>query len=256
MIFRDYNPNPVIDARPRWQGCTRSSFARKEMRPLLLPLIRAHRLISALVAAAFLSLCVFSAATAQERLEPSDIWYRGFLLVQSAQELEAKGKHLEALNKLNEAKPLYDHLFQQFPDFQPSIVRERRHLIDKKCDELQVALGNFPSPTAQITTFKFAPKTSRHRWGFWMIDRIPSPDLLSTEFRESEWRNNEFEESKPIASYIAIGIGPFGAVYLSTMLSAVLLILFVALVATLILKRKHGRANQGRLATASPSPAT
>lgn len=26
MIFRYLNLNPVIDARPRWYGCTRSSF--------------------------------------------------------------------------------------------------------------------------------------------------------------------------------------------------------------------------------------
>jgi len=212
--------------------------------------------MSAIVAAAFLSMCVFSDATAKERLDPSDIWYRGFVLIQSAQELEAKGKHLEALNKLNEAKPLYDHLAEQFPDFQPEIVRERRQLIGEKCDELQVAMGYFPSPTALKTTFKFPATISGHRWGVWMTDRIPSPDLVSRAFRESEWRNNEVEDSKPIASYIAVGIGPFGAVYLSTLLSAVLLILFVALVATLILKRKHRRANQGRQATATPSPAT
>ena len=47
---------------------------------------------------------------AQEGLDPSEIWYRGFLLVQAAQDLEAKGITLDALNKLTEAKPLYDHL--------------------------------------------------------------------------------------------------------------------------------------------------
>ena len=76
----------------------------------------------------------FSSARAQDSLDPSDIWYRGFLLVQAAQELETQGKHLEALNKLTEAKPLYDHLAQQFPDFQPEIVKDRRHLIAEKRD--------------------------------------------------------------------------------------------------------------------------
>lgn len=86
------------------------------------------------------SLSFFSVVRAQDGLDPSDIWYRGFLLVQAAQELEAQGKHLEALNKLTEAKPLYDHLAQQFPDFQPEIVKDRRHLIAEKRDELKTAM--------------------------------------------------------------------------------------------------------------------
>lgn len=93
---------------------------------------------------ALLSICAWLSPTgglrAEDGLDPSDIWYRGFLLVQSAQELEARGKALEALNKLNEAKPLYDHLAQHFPDFQPEIVRDRRHLIAEKRDELKVAM--------------------------------------------------------------------------------------------------------------------
>jgi hypothetical protein len=85
---------------------------------------------------------------AQEGLDPSEIWYRGFLLVQAAQDLEAKGKTLDALNKLSEAKPLYDHLAQQFPDFQPEIVRERRHLIAEKRDELKSGMRPKPAVPA------------------------------------------------------------------------------------------------------------
>jgi hypothetical protein len=29
MIFRNYNPNPVIDARRRWSWCMRSSLSEK-----------------------------------------------------------------------------------------------------------------------------------------------------------------------------------------------------------------------------------
>lgn len=77
---------------------------------------------------------------AQDSLDPSDIWYRGFLLVQSAEELENQGDFLGSLNKLTEAKPLYDHLAQAFPNFQPEIVRERRHLIAEKRDELKTRM--------------------------------------------------------------------------------------------------------------------
>lgn len=101
---------------------------------------------------ASLSLCLFSGgAKAQESLDPSDIWYRGFLLVQSANEMEEQGRHLEALNKLNEAKPLYDHLAQQFPAFQPEIVRDRRHLIAEKRDELKIAMRPPPAPSAAVS---------------------------------------------------------------------------------------------------------
>jgi tetratricopeptide (TPR) repeat protein len=94
---------------------------------------------------------------AQEGLDPSEIWYRGFLLVQAAQDLEAKGKTLDALNKLTEAKPLYDHLAQQFPDFQPEIVRERRHLIAEKRDELKSTMR--PNPAAPAAAPAAAPGT-------------------------------------------------------------------------------------------------
>lgn len=101
------------------------------------------------LASLLLCLTFFSPARAQDSLDPSDIWYRGFLLVQAAQELETQGKHLEALNKLTEAKPLYDHLAQQFPDFQPEIVKDRRHLIAEKRDELKTAMRKpQPQPAA------------------------------------------------------------------------------------------------------------
>lgn len=90
--------------------------------------------------------CATAPITAQDALDPNEIWYRGFLLVQAAQDLEAKGKYLEALNKLNEAKPIYDHLAQQFPDFQPEVVRDRRALIAEKRDELKVAM-RAPQPS-------------------------------------------------------------------------------------------------------------
>ncbi|MEX2579513.1 MAG: tetratricopeptide repeat protein [Verrucomicrobiales bacterium] len=87
---------------------------------------------------------------AQDGLDPMDIWYRGFLLVQSAQEFEKNGKYLEALNKLTEAKPFYDHLAQDFPDFQPEIVKERRHLIAEKRDDMKQRMrpSDTPKPPA------------------------------------------------------------------------------------------------------------
>lgn len=78
-------------------------------------------------------------------LDPMDIWYRGFLLVQEAGELEKRGEYLMARNKLGEAKPFFDHLAQAFPEFQTEMVRERRHLIAEKRDELQTLMRQKPA---------------------------------------------------------------------------------------------------------------
>lgn len=91
------------------------------------------------------------AVRAQDNLDPSDIWYRGFLLVQAAQGLEEQRDYLGALNKLTEAKPLYDHLANAFPGFQPEIVKERRHLIAEKRDEMKRLMRN-PPPVPQPQT--------------------------------------------------------------------------------------------------------
>jgi len=123
-----------------------AGFRPRKTRDILDSYMRFTNGLTASPCASFLAsllLCItplFSTARAQDGLDPSDIWYRGFLLVQAAQELEAQGKHLDALNKLNEAKPLYDHLAQQFPDFQPEIVKDRRHVIAEKRDELKTAM--------------------------------------------------------------------------------------------------------------------
>ncbi|MEQ1842794.1 MAG: hypothetical protein ABL994_20530, partial [Verrucomicrobiales bacterium] len=77
--------------------------------------------------------------------------------MQSAQELEAQGKFLDALNKLTEAKPLYDHLAQQFPEFQPEIVKERRHLIAEKRDELKSSM-RAPQAPAGASSPAFLPQ--------------------------------------------------------------------------------------------------
>ncbi len=106
---------------------------------------------TALALAVWMLVVAGQTVSAQEGyLDPSDIWYRGFLLVQASQELEERGKYLEALNKLTEAKPLYDHLAQAFPEYQPEIVRERRHLIAEKRDDLKVKMRAPGLPRPQV----------------------------------------------------------------------------------------------------------
>ena len=100
-------------------------------------------------------------------LDPSDIWYRAYLLIQAADESEKQGSYLDALAKLNEAKPLFDHLAQAFPEFQPEMVRGRRGLIAEKRDELK-QLERSRTNAPPITPPAVAPST-----GQW--PQTPSP---------------------------------------------------------------------------------
>jgi hypothetical protein len=120
--------------------------------------------------------CSFSAVRAQDGLDPSDIWYRGFLLVQAAQELETQGKYLESLNKQTEAKLLYDHLAQQFPDFQPEIVKNRRHVIAEKRDELKTAM-RAPQAMPQAAPAAPAPLQSQPINPFASEGQTPGPAI-------------------------------------------------------------------------------
>ena len=105
-----------------------------------------------------------------------------------------------------------------------------------------VALPAAASPT---TPFEFAVELSGHRWGVWVVDGIPSHDLLSTAFREAEWMNNGNKNSRPFYSYVAFGIGQFGAVYLSTGLCFTLAIGAALMVAAMKIKRRSGRRTRG-----------
>ncbi|NRB75439.1 MAG: tetratricopeptide repeat protein [Verrucomicrobiales bacterium] len=104
-------------------------------------------------------------------LDPSDIWYRAYLLIQAAEESEKQGNYLDALAKLNEAKPLFDHLAQAFPEFQPEMVRGRRGLIAEKRDELK-QLERSRTTAPPVAPAPMAPPTapSTGRW-----PQTPSP---------------------------------------------------------------------------------
>ncbi|MEM7698255.1 MAG: tetratricopeptide repeat protein [Verrucomicrobiota bacterium] len=129
---------------------------------------------------------------AQEVLDPSDIWYRGFLLVQAAEDLETQGSYLAAFNKLGEAKPLYDHLAQTYPDFQTEIVRERRMLIAEKREELKELMrtrGATPRATPIQPSTEVAPSD--------LAERLPSPG--STRIDGARSRSFEIDEGQEVA---------------------------------------------------------
>ena len=62
-------------------------------------------------------------------VDPSGIWYQGFLAFEATGELEKQGKYLEALNKCADAKRMYDTLAYQFPEFQPEVVKYKRQVL-------------------------------------------------------------------------------------------------------------------------------
>lgn len=134
-----------------------------------------------------------SILTAQVSLNPSDIWYRGYLLVQAAQDLEANGKYLESLNKLAEAKPLYDHLAQQYPDFQPEIVRDRRMLIEEKRAELKE--GMRAQRVALTPSFPQSPLSPQAQQG--SLPQVTTPH--TPVYGSGELMPNELQPIRTIA---------------------------------------------------------
>lgn len=112
-----------------------------------------QRPCASLLASLLFCTVLFSSVLGQDAaapLSPMEIWRRGFLLWQSSQDDEAKGKLLESLNKLTEAQPLYDHLAQHFPDFYPEIVRERRQIIAEKRADLKTRMQSAPPAVVGI----------------------------------------------------------------------------------------------------------
>ncbi len=158
---------------------------------------------------AFMAAAVFvfsgPSLRSQETVDPSEIWYRGFLLVQAAEELDNQKQYLGALNKLTEAQPLYNHLAQAFPDFQPEIVKERRHLIAEKRDELKQIMRNGASPMVpqtpsvppadprSIPATPIPPPPIAHNYG--ARSRNMEIEADDTEFALPSWNEGE---SRPL----------------------------------------------------------
>ncbi len=124
-----------------------------------------QRPCASLLASILLGLCLTPTRSwAQDpapQLSPMEIWQRGFLLWQTSQDDEAQGKLLDSLNKLTEAQPLYDHLAQNYPDFYPEIVKERRQIIAEKRADLKTRMRNpataSATPVIPFTTPPAAP---------------------------------------------------------------------------------------------------
>ncbi|MCF6312334.1 MAG: tetratricopeptide repeat protein [Verrucomicrobiales bacterium] len=102
---------------------------------------------SLLSAVAFLLCGVFcwsgalSSVEAQQ-IDPSDLWYRAFVLMKEGEAKEREQKALAAYNKFVESKRMFDAVAREHPDFHPSIVRYRRKELGDKLLTLKTFLRN------------------------------------------------------------------------------------------------------------------
>ena len=67
--------------------------------------------------------------------DPSDIWYRAFVLKTEGDKAAEEGMNLVALSKYGESKQLFDHLHQNYPDWNSQLVKYRS-------DKLGVVIEN------------------------------------------------------------------------------------------------------------------
>jgi len=81
-----------------------------------------------------------------------------------------------------------------------------------------------------------------HRWGLWSLVDTPSHDYTSRAFREARWfyDGSEKAKSQRFYSYWILGLGPFGAIYLSYGLVLVLAVLVLLVVTVTFRKRFRG----------------
>ncbi|MDF1823313.1 MAG: hypothetical protein P1U68_01650 [Verrucomicrobiales bacterium] len=61
----------------------------------------------------------------EESEDPADLWYRGFLAVQSAEELIQQEREPDGLNALDEAFSYFKRLILDYPEFHTEIVKDR-----------------------------------------------------------------------------------------------------------------------------------
>lgn len=66
------------------------------------------------------------AAPEPDPKDPSELYFRGWLLARDAGKLEEEKKTAEAVGKLDRARRLFDRVARDFPDWKPEMVAGRR----------------------------------------------------------------------------------------------------------------------------------
>ncbi len=72
--------------------------------------------------------------------DPSDVWLRGFMLFQQAEEAEKAKSDLQALSKYRESQRLFDYIARTHPAWRPQMVNHRRRAILDAIEGVQTRL--------------------------------------------------------------------------------------------------------------------
>ena len=100
--------------------------------------------LSLLSGVVFLFIWGLGAATegVAQQIDPSDLWFRAYVLMKEGEALESEKKALASYNKFVESKSLFDAVAREYPEFNPSIVRYRRKELGDKLLTLKNFLRN------------------------------------------------------------------------------------------------------------------
>lgn len=104
---------------------------------------------------------------------PHDMWYRGFLKVQNARELEESGaSDVDLVNLYEEALVIYELLASEHPTYLPAIVTERIYLIREKLADIKARLRSGSGAAVHLSPAALAEPVLRIRGvsGNWNVD--------------------------------------------------------------------------------------
>ena len=85
---------------------------------------------------------------------------------------------------------------------------------------------------------------SGHRWGIWSLDGTPSHDWNSKAFNGTKWITSGSGDEQTFYSYWIVGLGPYGAIYLSYRMCIALAV--AVGIGIVILWRRHRRRRTSR----------
>ncbi len=89
--------------------------------------------IATFVQAMVVALCIGGAAwapAAERQVDPSDSYFRAFVLCQDGMKAVEAGKRVEAMGKLKAAQTLIQKIHQSEPNWQPALVAYRLQKIE------------------------------------------------------------------------------------------------------------------------------
>ena len=74
--------------------------------------------------------------------DPAEMWLAGYELIREADQFWEAGALLEALSKTNQAKPHFEKLAREFPEFHPDLVEYRLSMLAGFSEELRESSRN------------------------------------------------------------------------------------------------------------------